>query len=85
MSDTKAATQNAFIDIAGSYQPITVKLLSIPGDVCTSISANDPPQKVQSTVISPQQVEHRGATEQNFLPVPNACLTNAQLEDPRGM
>ncbi len=47
---------------------ITAKILPIPGDVCTTISANDPPQKVQSTIFAPPQVEHRGATEPHTQP-----------------
>ena len=77
VSDTESPTLKPFVDIAGSYHS---KILPIPGDVCTTISANDPPQKVQSTIFAPLQVEHRGATEPHIRP--KAYLTDAQLNDP---
>jgi hypothetical protein len=48
--------------------------------VCTTISANDPPQKVRSTIFAPPQVEHRGATEPHILP--KAYLADAQQNNP---
>ena len=81
MSDTESPTQKSFVDIAGSYlAAITAKILPIPDDVCTTILANNPQKKVQSTIFAPLQVEHRHATEQHILPKAN--LTDAQPNSP---
>ncbi len=48
--------------------------------MCTTISVNDPPQRVQSTIFAPPQVEHKGATEPHIRP--KAYLSDAQPNDP---